>query len=170
MSAIKRELYSHLKFFQVLAPQDVVAGGATNGATVDLQGYDGCVFVINCGQMTSAGNLGAAEYWQLKLEHGLASAAGVSAWSECYPSQMIHSVVGMAGAYSTLNSGIFQSITSYADLSAATGKVFFVGYKGPRRYVRVALSDVGGASTISVGIIAVLGIPSDWPVQEPVGD
>jgi hypothetical protein len=175
MSNIKRDLYSNLKFFQAMTPQDVASGAATNGLAIDTLGYDGVVFVINCGAMTSAGSLAAAERWQLKLEHALAdtydTAASASAgtWSEVYPSQMIHSVIGMAGAYSTLNSGIFQSIASVADISI-TGKLFFVGYKGPRRFVRIAFSEVGGASTISASAIAVLGGAQIWPVNSPVGD
>lgn len=176
MSNIKRDLYSNLKFFQAMTPQDVASGGQTSGLAIDTKGYDGVVFVINCGLMTSTGSLAAAERWQLKLEHALAdtydtaASASDGTWSEVYPSQMIHSVIGMAGAYSTLNSGIFQSITSVADISAATGKIFVVGYKGPRRFVRIAMSEVGGASTISASAIAVLGGPQVWPVNSPVGD
>lgn len=176
MSNIKRDLYSNLKFFQALVPQDVAAGAATNGLAVDTKGYDGVVFVVNCGQLTSAGSLGAAAFWQLKLEHALAdtydTAASASAgtWSEVYPSQMIHSVIGMAGAYSTLDSGIFQSITSTDDISAATGKIFVVGYKGPRRFVRIAFSEEGAPSTISASAIAILGGAQIWPVNAPVGD
>lgn len=170
MANIKRDLYSHLKFYQALVPQDVAAGAATNGLTVDTRGYNGCTFVINLGAMTGGGSLSADNRWQLKLEHGLASENGVSVWSEVYPSQMIHSVIGMAGAYSTLNSGIFQSIGSTTDISAGTGKVFVVGYKGPRRYVRIAISEVGAPSTISAAAVAVLAKADDWPVEEPVGD
>jgi hypothetical protein len=170
MSNVKRDNYSDLKFFQALVPQDVAAGAATNGLTIDTRGYDACTFVINLGAMTGGGALSADNRWQLKLEHGLESAAGVSAWSECYPSQMIHSVLGMAGAYSTLNSGIFQSIASTTDISAGTGKIFFIGYKGPRRYVRIAISEVGAPSTISAAAVAVLGGANVWPVNEPAGD
>lgn len=170
MANINRDLYSHLKFYQALVPQDVASGAATNGLTIDTRGYHGCVFVVNLGAMTGGGAMSADNRWQLKLEHGLASATGVSTWSEVYPSQMIHSVLGMAGAYSTLNSGIFQSIASTTDISAGTGKVFYVGYKGPRRYVRIAISEVGAPSTISAAALAILGMPDDWPVTVSVGD
>lgn len=169
MSAIKRDLYSHLAFYQALVPQDIVAGN-TNGLTVDLRGFDACTFVVNVGALTGGGDMSVGDAHQLKLEHGLASELGVSVWSEVYPSQMIHSVIGMAGAFSTLNSGIFQSIASTSDNSADTGKVFVVGYKGPRRYVRIAISATGAPSTMSAGAVAVLARPSDWPAQDAVGD
>jgi len=170
MSNIKNDVYSHLKFFQALVPQDIATGAATNGLTVDTRGYHGCVFVVNCGALTGGGALSLGDAWQIKLEHGLASAAGVSVWSEVYPSQMIHSVIGMAGAYSALNSGIFQSIASTTDLSAGTGALFKVGYIGPRRYVRITFSYTGLPSTLSAGAVAALGFPSDWSVSEPVGN
>jgi hypothetical protein len=172
MANIKKDLYSNLAFFQALVPQDCVAGGATTGLTIDTLGYDGCVFVINAGLTTSAGALAANQFWQLKLEHAYINTAGTGAsdWSEVYPSQMIHSVVGMAGPYSALDSGIFQSITSTDDISAATGKIFFVGYKGPRRFVRFTMSEENAPSTISMAATAILGWSGTWPVNAPVGD
>ena len=177
MANIKRDLYSYLKFYQAMAPQDLVGGaGAINGLAIDTRGYNGCLFVVNCGALTGGGAMGATEFWQLKLEHALAdtytTAASASAgtWSECYPSQIVHSVIGLAGAYSTLDSGIFQSITSTDDISAGTGKVFVVGYKGPRRFVRIAFSEETNPSTISAAAICVLGFPDNWPVEEAVGD
>jgi hypothetical protein len=164
MAQTLRDGYSNFKFFQALEPQDYAAGGAAlDGVSVDIRGYDTATIVVNVGDNTGGGAFSDTERFQLKLEH-YNSAAG--AWSECYPSQMIHSVVGMAGAYSTLNSGIFQSITS-----ATQSQAFAVGYKGPHRTIRVAISEVGGdASTMSFGAIAVLGLPGDWPVSTPIGD
>lgn len=167
MGLMKRDLYSNLKFFQALVPQDVVA--TLEGETVDLRGHDACVMAVNCGLITG-GALGGGDYFKIMLEHGLESALGVSEWSEVYPSQMIHSVVGLAGAYSTLNSGVFQSVASTDDISAGTGKMFVVGYKGPRRFLRVKVAVVGNPSALSLSAQVVLGGGSDWPAQESVGD
>ncbi len=154
-----RDMYSNHKFIQAYPPQDLAAGAKTTGIAIDRRGYETVVFVINVGSDTTsdAANSTAA-FWQLMLEH-YNSAAG--AWSEVYPSQMLHSVVGMAGAYSTLDSGIFQSITTYTETSTA----YAVGYRGPHRSVRIAFSEEGTPSLISVGAICILGLPSDWPVQ-----
>jgi hypothetical protein len=160
---MKLDGYSGFEFFQALAPQDVAAG-STTGATVDTQGYDTVTIVVNVGTATGGGALSVDNRFQLMLEHY--NSAGVSAWSECYPSQILHSVVGEAGAYSTLNSGIFQSIesiTSFANLAYA------VGYKGPQRFIRLRISDVGAPSTYSMGAIAILGKPANWPVNNVIG-
>lgn len=157
-----RDGYSNFKFLQALAPQDCAAGAKTTGTAIDTRGYDTVTFVINVGDYTGGGAFSDNEWWQLMLEH-YNSAAG--AWSECYPSQMIHSVIGMAGAYSGLDSGIFMSVTS-----ANVGYCYAVGYKGPHRSVRIALSEETAPSTMSFAAIAILGLPGDWPVMEPVGD
>jgi len=158
-----RDGYSNFKFFQALEPQDVATGSVT-GVSVDTRGFDCATIVVNVGYATGAGALSADNVHQLMLEHYNSTAV---AWSECYPSQMIHSVIGMAGAYSTLNSGIFQSIASVTSFASQT---YAVGYKGPHRFIRLRISDVGAPSTYSMGAIAVLGLPGDWPVSEPIGD
>jgi hypothetical protein len=155
--------YSEFKWLQALEPQDVAAGGATNGVTVDRRGYQTVTFTVNVGQYTGGGAFSADNRFQLKLEHGTTSALGVDTWSEVYPSQMLHSVVGGGGAYSTLNSGIWQSITS-----ANVSNVYAVGYIGPRRYVRIAISEVGAPSTMSFAAQVQLGKPGIWPVQDPL--
>lgn len=173
MANVKRDGYSGFGFYQALVPK-LYTTWATAGKAIDTLGFDTCTFVVNVGVVGSAGALGATSFIQLKLEHALAStyetAASASAgtWSEVYPSQMIHSVVGMAGAYSTLDSGIFQSITSGTTGEELT--VFAVGYKGPRRFVRVYVSGEDGASDVEMGAIAILGAPNQWPVNDPVGD
>ena len=162
-----RDGYSNFKFFQAMLPQaiaDPPGAGGTEGISIDTKGFDTVTFIFNVGA-TTAGNgaFDADDFHQLMLEHYNSAAA---AWSECYPSQMIHSVVGMGGAYSTLDSGIFQSIASFTDCSA----VYWVGYKGPHRFCRVRLSGEVTPSIISVAAIAICGLAGDWPVSEPVGD
>lgn len=157
-----RDGYSNFKFFQALLPRCTDDPPVHAGIAVDIQGYETVTFLCNVGEATGGGAMAADDFHQLKLEH-YNSVAG--AWSECYPSQMIHSVVGEDGAYSTLDSGIFQSIASTTDCS----KIYAVGYKGPHRSVRVYISGENTPSVISIGIIAVLGLPADWPVNTPIG-
>ena len=158
-----RDGYSNFKFFQCIAPFITTDPPAHAGVTVDTKGFDTCTFIVNVGELASTGAMAADDFFQLKLEH-YNSVAG--AWSECYPSQMIHSVIGMAGAYSALNSGIFQSLISSTDGSTT----YYVGYKGPHRDCRIYISGENTPSTMQIGVIAVLGLPADWAVTEPVGD
>jgi len=163
MANTLRDGYSNFKFFQALAPFITTDPPAHAGVAVDNQGYDTVTFIVNVGDTASGGAMAADDFHQLKLEHYNSTAL---AWSECYPSQIIHSVVGMAGAYSALNSGIFQSISSGTEGSTT----YYVGYKGPHRLVRIYISGENTPSTMQIGAIAVLGLPGDWPVTNPVGD
>lgn len=160
----KRDGYSGFKFFQALEPQDVAAGGDTDGVSIDTKGFETVTIVVNVGTATGGGAFSVDNRFQLMLEHANSDADGSVNFSEVYPSQILHSVVGTAGAYSTLNSGIFQSIASVTSYASQT---YVAGYVGPRRWVRLRISEVGAPSTYSMGAVAVLGKPANWPVSEP---
>jgi hypothetical protein len=155
------DLYSGLGFYQALAPIGPTAAGVvpgTNGVTIDLQGFNACTFMVNVGSTRFA----AASALHLALQHGLASAAGVSAWSFVPNSLLIHSVEG--GYNATSEDGIFKSLASDDG-----GAIYFVGYKGDNthRYVRLYVSGDAGVGSMCAGAVAILG-PSTWPVNSPV--
>ena len=123
-------------------------------------------FIVNVGANTSAGAFSADNRIWAMLEHAHDDGAGApSTWSEVYPSQIIHSTIGEDGAYSTLNSGIFLSIDSVGGYASAA---YAVGYKGARQWVRVKTSGVGQPSIYSMGAIAILGQPANWPVNSAI--
>lgn len=159
-----RDNYSNFGYFSAL-PADVYSTD-TDGNTIDLQGYGAATIVVNTHSLASAGAMDAADYWQLILEHGLPSDAGVSAWSKVPASLMIHSVVGNDGAYSGNSDGVFQSLASATDASDA---IFAVGYRGDHqhRYLRVVLSNIDAASAMWAEATAILGEPANWPVNDP---
>jgi hypothetical protein len=162
---VKRDGMSGFGFYTAFVPQDIVGGSTYNGDTIDLQGYNTCTFAVIFGS-TAGSAAFTAQYWNVRLEHGLASATGVSAWSDVTAVNILHSVYGSAGAYSALTSGICMSI-----LLANIGSTLAVGYVGDvkHRYVRMVFSDTGTCSTASVAAVAILGAPGQWPVIEPVG-
>jgi hypothetical protein len=163
MSAIKIDGYSNFGFFQTLTPQDL-GTAAVEGTAIDVRNYQTATLVVNVGACTSAGAMSTDNRYQLMLEHGESDTEGSVYWSECYPSQMLHSVVGDHTAYSALNSGIFQSIASTTDASA----LYYVGYRGPKRWIRCRISQVGAPSVFSVSAEVVCGLPNNWPVNDPV--
>ena len=163
----KRDGMSGFSFLQALDPFNRPTGAAYDGYTIDLRGYNMCTFVINVGSaLAGSGATWGADYWNIMVDHGLASATGVSAWSGITAVNVLHSIVGSAGAYSTLTSAIVISIAS---TQLNTTQVF--GYLGDtsHRYVRLRLSETGAASVTFIGAIAILGAPGQWPVIEPVG-
>lgn len=163
MANTLRDGYSNFKFFQGIDPFITTDPPAHAGDAFDLRGFDTATLIVNVGELASAGAMAADDFHQLKLEHYNSDAG---AWSEVYPSQMIHSVIGMAGAFSTLNSGIFQSLASATDGSTT----YYVGYKGPHRTVRLYISGEMTPSVMLIGAVWVGGLPADWAVTEPIGD
>jgi len=163
---MRRDGYTGFSFYQAIPPQDIVDGAQLLGPQIDTKGYETITLIVNVGANTSAGAFSADNLIQVKLEHAHESAAGyASTWSEVYPSQMIHSVIGEDGAYSTLASGVFLSIDSVGGFASTA---YAVGYKGNRQYVRLVVSGVGEPSVYSMGAIAILGQPANWPVNIPV--
>lgn len=152
-----RDLYSSLGFFTALNAD--VYSAAANGETLDLQGYDTANIVIQTASFASAG--AASDQWTFILQHGLASAAGVSAWSLVPGSLMLHSVYGLDA---TAETGEFGRLSASGDTGVA-----FVGYRGDgkHQYLRVVLSISGICSSFWGAGVAVLGNKSQWPVNEP---
>ena len=157
----KRDLYSNLGFFRALNPQ--TAAAAATGETIDLRDYDAAMIVADVYTLTSA--LSADIGWKLVLQHGLASAAGVSTWSNVPGSLFLHSVYG--GIASTGETGVFKTVGSTTD-SGTT----MIGYKGDgeHRYLRVYLSLSGTpvSNGITVGAVALTGNAHLWPVNTAI--
>ncbi len=151
--------YSSLGFymcFESAIAGDIIPG--TSGATIDLQGATAATVIVNVGSTHFA----AASALHMALQHGLASAAGVSAWSFVGNSQLIHSVGG--GYNSTASDGIFHSLAAGSDSS-----LYACGYKmdTTHRYLRVYISGDGGTGSMIAGAIAIVQ-KQDWPVNTPV--
>ena len=162
-----KDLYSNFGFYDAFTP--VIASdaqGTESGPTLDLRGFGGAVIVACCDSYASAGAQGAADITYFKLQHGLASAAGVSAWSLVPNSQLIHSCYG--GYTSTGETGIWASFMSKTEVSAQS--VHMVGYKGDylHRYLRMQVVNSDAASAMYVGANAIMGLPGEWPVNTPV--
>ncbi len=161
-----RDGYSGFAFYNAITPQDIATGVALDGETIDTRGYETCVFILNHDTMASASL--ATSVAQLILQNGLASDNGVSVWSDAHPRDIIHSVIGLDGAYSTsAELGIVQSMGD-VDSSRVSGQ-YIVGYKGSHRYVRLRVSQSAGAAHgFSAAAICILGLPNNWPVNIPV--
>ncbi len=151
--------YSNLGFYMAFSSSvsgDIVPG--VNGDTIDLQGATAVTMIVNVGST----HFQAASALHLALQHGLASAAGVSAWSFVGNSQLIHSVFG--GYDSTASTGIFHSLGAGSDST-----LFACGYKmdNLHRYLRLWVSGNDGLGSMRAGAIAIVE-RTDWPVNEPV--
>lgn len=153
-----RDIYSNFGFLNALTPAASLTVGQA-GETLDLLGYQGAVVAVNVGAI----GFQSASALHLRLQHGLASDAGVSAWSNVPASLIIHSVAG--GYTSTAETGVWQSFLS----TEAGSTIYFVGYKGDNthRYLRLYISGDAGLGSFTATAVAILGLPANWPVNEP---
>jgi hypothetical protein len=165
-----KDLFSNFAFLLAKgAHVSISAAGAINGETIDAAGYNALGFVVNCASYCSGGANGAGDQVELIIQRGLASAAGVSAWSNVDNSQIIHSYYG--GYDSTGTTGIFAILTSSTDITATNSAVVYkVGIKmdADHRYYRFKYSNIGDASAMWMAAEAILGTPANWPVNIPV--
>jgi len=169
-----KEFYSNFGFFCAFRPNIISdAQGTEHGYEMDMQGYKAVTIIGELTSYASAGAQGAADITTVLLYHGLASAAGVSAWSLVPGSQIIHSVYGGIG--STGETGIIMSIMSKTDLNtdstvAASGIIVMAGYKmdTTHRYLRVDVRNSDAASAGYFAAFAIMEPSGDWPINEAV--
>jgi len=186
-----RDAVSNLKFFEVIQPHlaDPSVAGLT-GATVDTQGYETCAFTLQHSIISLASFLDPMDVY---MEHASNSTTGVNtvgAWSavsgvhvygfdmyRCMSDQTIDSwlatdrlnrtaypisVTGISGKVLA----IAISVTSQA--SCLTNSYMpMIMYRGPKRWVRIMVSASTNISYIGIAAHAFLGLPANWPVNEP---
>lgn len=151
-----RDGYSNFSFLKALTPGDQSAGAAVDGETIDLTGFETCVFVVNNGTDTGGGAYSVDNVHAFLLEH-----ADASSGDNPDTFVAINSTHVLRGVSTAMVSGVFASI----DSQTGTNSIFQVGYIGPKRFVRLVYSGAGLPSLLSVGAVAILGLPHDWPVN-----
>ena len=117
----------------ILALVPAVKTGAGEGPAVDTKGFGSVAFIVNTGAIVGAGDFG------VKLQES-----------------------------DTTTSGDFTDATAdvvdtNAPATLAASSAYKLGYRGFKRYVRLALTTAGGTS-IAAGAIAVLGQAQSRPV------
>ena len=132
-----KDLRSNISVVQTIAP---VAGAAdATGATVDLQGYESCTFVIDAG--IEGITLSGSNMLQIELEES----SDNSTWTDVSAST---SVIGATPD----SNGVVATFDADGEIPA----VATVGYIGDKRYVRAVLNFTGThgtATPVSVSCI-----------------
>ena len=123
---------------------------SANSASVDLQNYDSAAFAVNVGA--------TGDTWSgtNRVELAVQESDDNSTWTAVADSDLLHAVTGgqATGTFMILNA------------NSQAGQVYETGYRGNKRYVRVALANYG---TTSVGtpmdVLAILGRPRIAPIN-----
>ena len=118
----------------VLALAPAVQSAAVQGPAIDLQGFESVAFVLNTGAIVSAGDFG------VKVQE---------------------SDTDQSGDFADADSSV---VDSNAPATLEASSTYKLGYRGHKRYVRLALTKAGGTS-IAAGAAAVKGDPHERPVS-----
>ncbi len=127
-----KDTFHDNKAVQAIAPAVLAAN--TNGASIDLKGFDSALFVINTGAIDAAGD------FTVKLQE---SDTGTSGWTDVDAVDVLGSVPATLAAN-------------------AAYRIGYIGSKR-KRYVRAVATKAGGTS-IAAGVVAILGHPNIAPV------
>lgn len=162
-----RDIYSNLGFYRAIDPvnHDSANAAAITGVTIDTQGYQGVLFMVQTGLVESM-TTSTTSYFCFMLQHTSASAQGLGASDFAAVSNakhIIHSVISKGAT--DLTSGIWQN---YVNGDSHGSMNYLIGYIGPKRYVRLVMSGTGdSAASINIGAVAVCGLPANWPINTP---
>lgn len=140
-----RDIHNHIDVVTAIAP--VAMSADVTGLTIDTQGYNSCEMVVHIG--ITAETWSSSVRLDLILQHGaLADASDMAAVAAA-------DFVGTCGPLPTYASGIFASLQ---DAAVDDVKVYKVGYRGTKRYVRIFIDEVGTQSTGQpVSAVCLLG-------------
>lgn len=135
-----QDLISNISATQIINP--VLSVSARTSATVDLQGYQGCVIIVNIGLTLDA--LNSSNYWTLKVQHS----DNASSWSD------------------TTSADFKNATATYVVNSTALDETAYLfGYIGTKRYVRAQIVNSGTHSSgTPMGASVVRGEPALLPV------
>ena len=117
----------------IAALAPAVQSAAINGAAIDTLGFGSVAFILNTGAIVSDGDFGA---------------------------KVQESDTDVSGDFTDADAGVVDS-TADATLEAAS--TYKLGYRGHKRFVRLALTKAGGTS-IAAGAVAILGHAATRPV------
>jgi len=118
----------------VLALAPAVQSAAIQGSAIDLQGFGSVAFALNTGAIVSDGDFG------VKLQE---------------------SDTTTSGDFTDADAAV---VDSNAPATLAASSTYKLGYRGYKRYVRLALTKAGGTS-IAAGAVAILSNPAVAPVD-----
>lgn len=118
------DLANNIAVTQLVDP--VTATATTNSASIDLQFDNGAMVIVNIGE--SGDTLSGSVYWTLILQ----DSSDDSTWAAVTDTDYV--------TWGTVDgSGVFATI----DAAAEDDSVHKIGYIGPNRYVRVAVTATG---------------------------
>lgn len=134
-----RDLHSSIKNVRVIEPQTVgTTGTGRTGKIVDLQGYEGCEFIVQYGSVTAT-----TAVFTVTMKEGSAT----SALTSVADSDMISTELAAGlGATTARASGVSKNVSKR------------IGYIGSKRYVNLSVKSTTTAGAV-IAVAAIVGHP-----------
>ncbi len=140
--------YYNQAYIPLLPP--LVRTASANSASVDTQNYDALALLVNVG--ATGDTLNATNRVELQVQESDDNAA----FTAVADADLLKVVAGgqAAGTFGVLNA------------AGAAGQVYLTGYRGYKRYVRVALVNFGTtAAGTAMDVLAIGGRPRNLPIN-----
>ena len=134
-----KDMESQMKEVVALPIQAISSDTTTNGAAVDMQGYEAVTFLPVAGAVTDG------DYTPLILEGDDSNVSNASAVADA----------------DLLPSGTGQEASAALDTANTASKI---GYRGTKRYVFCSIVSANTASGATVGVVGIQECPSKAPV------
>jgi hypothetical protein len=132
----KRAIIEDATVVQVMNPTTLTTG--TTSATIDLNGYNGCLVIVSVGE--SGDTLSGSVYWDLILKDS--------------PDDSTYTAVTAANSQSAtaISSGIFATV----DAAAEDDLPYSIAYTGSARYLQVTVDETGTHTNgTPIGCVAI---------------
>ena len=140
--------YYNQAYVPLLPP--LVRTASANSASFDTQNYDAVALLVNVG--ATGDTLNGTNRVELQVQESDDN----STFTPVADADLLNAVAGQA----TGTFGIVNNTTT------AVGKVYLTGYRGNKRYVRVAFANYGTTSTgTAMDVLAIGGRPRNLPIN-----
>lgn len=137
-----RDLHNNINVKRAISPVVIADNTAQVSQIIDTQGFEALEFVISAGTLADAD----AAFTTLVEDGNAANLSDAAAVDDKY----------------LLGTELQASFTFAAD-----DKVFKIGYKGVKRYVRLTITPTNNTGNAALSAVAILGHPAVAPTANP---
>lgn len=177
-----RETYSNFGYYEMFeaaeyAAAEMPASGELSSISVDMQGFEAATIIINVGSCDVADSGSCMRITLMHADSYTAASYDYVSTTDLLGSDWTVNSADTASTNTPISFGGDMALTSGTiidfDIAAASelsGQgTWVIGYKGPRRYLKLMLESTGSVNTGSIAMcaIAILGYPANWPVCDP---
>lgn len=177
-----RDGYSNFGYYEMFgaaeyAAAEMPASGELSSISVDTRGFETATIIINIGSCDVGDSASCMRITLMHADSVTAASYDYVSTTDLMGSDWTVNSADTASTTTPISFGGLMGLTSgtIVDLDIAAASTlsgqgtWVIGYKGPRRYLKLMLESTGSVDTGSIAMAAVciLGTPANWPVCDP---